>query len=152
MKMDVTDDSNGVSISNDGGTSCATSPYCGNIEFVNEGTYNLQFSAQLSKSTTGNYNVTADIWLARKRPGETSWTDLPWTSTRVYVPSDTDFSVAAWNFMLVCATGDQYRLMWGSPDANWSKLSVVSGTPTGYPAGQQPPQIPGLILTVQSVG
>lgn len=152
MSMDVTDESNGVTIANDAGTSCSTAPYCGNIVIANAGTYNLQFSAQLFKSTTGNYNLTADIWIAKKAAGQSTWSDLPWTSTRVFVPTDTDYSVAAWNFMLAAQAGDQFRLMWASADTNWVRLSVVSGVPSGYPAQYQPPQIPGLILTVQSAG
>ena len=152
MRLDATDEANGVSISNDAGTSCLLAPYCGNITIATAGSYNIQFSAQLSKSTTGNYNVSADIWLAHKRDGEASWSDLPWTATRVAVPTDTDVAVAAWNFIVPAAASEQFRLMWGSSDTNWARLSVVSGTPSGYPAGREPPQIPGLIVTVQSVG
>ena len=151
MRMSLTDESNGVSIRNDAGTSCESPPYCGTIVMANAGTYNLQFSAQLLKVSANTY-ITADIWVRRQRSGESSFTDIPFTSTRVYVPNDTDYSVAAWNFMLPSLAGDQYQLVWASADANWAALRIVSGTADGYPAGQEPPQIPGLILTVQSAG
>ena len=151
MRLDTTDESNGVSIANDSGTSCGSPPYCGNIVIANAGSYNIQFSAQLLK-VAGNSYITTDIWLARKRAGESTFSSMPWTATRVYVPNDTDYSVAAWNFMVTAEDGDQYQLRWASADTSWANLRVVSGTASGYPAGSEPPQIPGLILTVQSAG
>jgi hypothetical protein len=150
MRLSATEISDDVSLTDATNADCLVAPYCSAIRIDRTGIFDIQFSAQLFK-TGGNIYISADIWLARQRAGESAYSDLPWTSTRVYVPNDTDYSVAAWNFMVSSIAGDMYQLKWSSSDALWANLRVSSGTPTGYPTGTVPPQIPGLILTVTSV-
>lgn len=149
MRLSSTTDSANVSITSSSGNACNVSPYCPDIVISQTGTYNIQFSAQLSKVGVNTY-ITADIFLSKKGVNEPSWTPVPNTNTRVFVPNDTDYAVAAWNFMEVAESGDQYRLMWSSSDSNWDALRILSGAATGYPTNP-PPSIPGLILTVDAV-
>jgi hypothetical protein len=102
------------------------------------GKYNLQFSAQVTKSGgTASY---VDIWL-RKGGG-----DLIQTNTRVYVQGGTAAQVAAWNFLLnTTAANEYYELMWSSPDTDVSLLA------TGPQTGPTRPGTPSLIVTVTTV-
>lgn len=151
MRLSQTVVSNGIELSDTSNTNCLQAPYCNSIKLSHTGVYNIQFSSQLAKVSANSY-ITADIWLAQKEVGETTFTDLPWTATEVFVPNDTDYSVAAWNFMVSAAAGDEFQLRWSSAHAQWANLRIVSGIPTGYPTGSNPPQIPGLLVTVNSVG
>lgn len=150
MRLSSTDSANGVSLVDATNPTCSTAPYCSSIRMQHSGTYNLQFSAQLQK-VAGNSYITVDIWLAKKTTGTKTFVDVPWTSTRVFVPNDTDYSVAAWNFFVQASDGDEFALKWSSSDTLWANLRISSGTPDGYPVGSVPPQIPGLIVTVNAV-
>lgn len=150
MRLSTTDLTDGVVLVDDTNTNCEVDPYCGAIRFMHTGRYNIQFSTQLHK-VAGNTYITADIWLAKKQSGSAAFFDLSWTNTRVFVPNDTDYSVAAWNFFVSAAAGDEYALKWSSSDALWANLRILSGAPSGYPTGTTPPDTPGLILTVESV-
>ena len=151
MRLSQTVASLGVTLTDSSNTTCTQSPYCNAVMIENAGMYNIQFSAQLSK-VAGNSYITSDIWLAKKSAGTSNFADLPWTATEVFVPNDTDYSVAAWNFMVTASAGDEFQLRWSSAHAQWANLRITSGAPGGYPIGSAPPQIPGLIVTVQSVG
>ncbi len=150
MKLSHTEFSDNVVLTDSTNLDCNSPPYCTSIQFNAAGRFDIQFSAQLFK-VAGNTYITADIWLAKKSFNESTFTDLPWTATRVFVPNDTDYSVSAWNFMVQANSGDQFQLRWSSPDALWANLRILSGVPSGYPVGTIPPQIPGLILTVTGV-
>ena len=150
MRLSNTDFSDAVVLTDISNTDCNIAPYCSALQFNATGKFNIQFSAQLFK-TAGNTYITADIWLAKKIKEATTFSDLPWTATRVFVPNDTDYSVAAWNFMVTASEGDQFQLKWSSADSLWENLRIISGSPLGYLDGTSPPQIPGLIVTVTSV-
>jgi len=150
MRLSNTDSTDGVVLVDDSNQVCLVAPYCSGIRIDHSGTYNLQFSAQLHK-VAGNTYITTDIWLAKRPNGSSTFTDMPWTATRMFVPNDTDYSVASWNFFISANAGDEYALMWSSSDSLWANLRIFSESPTGYPTDTTPPQIPGLILTVQSV-
>ena len=150
MRLSNTDSANGVSLVDATNPTCSVTPYCASIRIQHSGTYNLQFSAQLQK-VAGNSYITVDIWLAKKSAGTATFVDVPWTTTRVFVPNDTDYSVAAWNFFVQANEADEFALKWSSSDTLWANLRIASGTPDGYPVGSVPPQIPGLIVTVNAV-
>ena len=150
MRLSHTEFSDDVVLTDTSNEECTSPPYCRSIQFNAAGRFDIQFSAQLFK-TAGNTYITADIWLAKRSINESTFADLPWTTTRVFVPNDTDYSVAAWNFMVQADVGDQFQLRWSSPDALWANLRILSGVPSGYLGGTIPPQIPGLILTVSAV-
>ena len=141
-----TDISDGITATSSTGNDCDISPYCTDIRVNAAKTFNIAFSAQGFKTGANTY-VSSDIWLARKRNG--TWANLPWTATRIFIPNDTDYNVAAWNWMISAETTDEYRIMWASTDANWATLRVYSGDLVGYPT--VPSEIPGLIVTVNQV-
>jgi len=107
------------------------------ITFNYPGYYNLQFSAQLEKTDSGE--DTLELWLSRTGVYE------PWSNTSLSVLGNNGKAVAAWNFVLQANSGDYYQLYWYSPDSNM-KILASSGltNPTR-------PDIPSVILTVNQI-
>jgi hypothetical protein len=110
------------------------------LNFTTAGVYNIQFSAQMFKTTTGNQQ--ADIWL------KVGGVNVPWSDTAIDLvanrSSKTGAFVAAWNFMVNVAAGQSVQIFWSSSDPSMTIESVDATN--GIPA------IPGLIVTVQQVG
>jgi trimeric autotransporter adhesin len=127
MSFNTTDINNGVTIAGAGNA---------NITIAKAGIYNIQFSAQLSKSDAGTDIVY--IWLDK------NGTAVPESATSVSLIGNGGRDVAAWNFVVSAAANDYYRLMWMSTDANASILHLANVAPV--------PGIPSVILTVVPVG
>jgi hypothetical protein len=107
------------------------------ITIANAGTYNLQFSAQLDKTTNGTHKT--NIWLRK------NGTDVPATDTELTLLKD-DKLVAAWNFVFETAANDYYELIWATEDAGlrlYAQAAIT--TPIVRPA------IPSVIVTVTQV-
>ena len=121
MRMNVTDISAGVSVV--GGSQ---------VTVEHAGVYNLQFSAQVAQTVSPANNVS--IWLRK------NGVDVPWTNTEVTLQGNGARYVAAWNFFVNMAAGDQVQLMWSSPQPG---MEIISTPGNGQPG------IPGLILTMQ---
>jgi len=107
------------------------------IQVANSGVYNIQFSAQLEKSSANKEDV--DIWLAKNNVG------VPWSATTIVVEGSSDRQVAAWNFFLSMDTNEYAQLYWHSNDTN-----VVALAASGH-AVPAHPDIPSIILTVNNV-
>jgi len=107
------------------------------IQVANSGVYNIQFSAQLEKSSANKEDV--DIWLSKNGVG------VPWTATTIVVEGSSDRNVAAWNFLLSMDTNDFAELYWHADD-----LNVVALAASGH-AVPAHPDIPSIILTVNNV-
>jgi len=107
------------------------------IQVANSGVYNIQFSAQLEKSSANKEDV--DIWLSKNGVG------VPWSATTVVVEGSSDRQVAAWNFFLSMDTNEYAELYWHSDD-----LDVVALAASGH-AVPAHPDIPSIILTVNNV-
>ena len=107
------------------------------ITFTSPGTYDIQFSAQLHNNGGGGSGSTVQIWFRR------NGTDIPDSATRIAVPTNTPYSVAAWDFMDNFAAGDNFQIMWSTDNAN---ISIDSNTAVA-PA----PNIPSVIITVMQV-
>lgn len=113
------------------------------ITFAKAGTYNVQFSAQVFKSTsTAPEDI--DIWLSQN--GAT----VANTNTQLTITNDiakTGKAVAAWNYYVTTTADGQYcELMWSSSSA------VVSLPYVGPQTVPERPGIPSLILSVNQVG
>lgn len=106
------------------------------ISVSKTGTYNIQFSAQLAKTDSGN--DTMDIWLRVNN------VDAAWTNTEVTI-SSTQRLVAAWNFMIALEAGSYFEVMYSSADIRTEILAKPAQT------GPTRPGIPSVILTVQQV-
>jgi trimeric autotransporter adhesin len=125
MSYNTVDINNGVTIASNT-----------NITIAKTGVYNIQFSAQLSKSDAGTDQVY--IWLDK------NGTAVANSATSVALEGGGGRDVAAWNFVVDATAGDYYRLMWMSTDANASIITVAAASPV--------PAIPSVILTVVPVG
>ena len=107
------------------------------IQVAHSGVYNIQFSAQLEKSSANKEDV--DIWLSKNGVG------VPWSATTIVVEGSSDRQVAAWNFFLSMDTNEYAELYWHSDD-----LDVVALAASGH-AVPAHPDIPSIILTVNNV-
>ena len=129
MSFDSTDITNGVSISG------STSPFNTYIKTTNAGVYNIQFSAQVDKTDSGNDEIV--IWLRK------NGIDLTDTATTLTLSGNNDKKVAAWNWFVTSAANDYYQIIWISADTNLRLLAEpISGTHPG---------IPSVILTANRV-
>jgi hypothetical protein len=127
MTYNTTDISNGVSIVSNS-----------RITIANAGIYNIQFSAQLDKTDSGDDVV--DIWLCK------NGNNVDNSNTQTTLVGNNGKHVAAWNFFVNAAAGDFYEICWTSADASVFLNSVTAqSTPTR-------PAIPSVILTVNRVG
>ena len=127
-------ETNGVSIANnDAGRPTR-------ITVANSGTYNLQFSAQLARTTGHKGTVNAEIWLRKMNAN----VDL--TNTKVTLSGDEDSAkaVAAWNFLIYLEANQFVELMWTVDDLRMEMPSITSGL--------NGPGIPSLIVTMTQVG
>jgi uncharacterized protein (DUF736 family) len=107
------------------------------ITATNIGVYNIQFSAQVTKSTGSVANI--DIWIVKNGVA------VPQTNTTFTIHDNASQIVASWNWFLEMNGTDYFQIAWSSPNTNIS-LFVETGltSPTR-------PDVPSIILTVQQV-
>ena len=94
--------------------------------------YNIQFSAQLDKSSASLGYVW--IWLDK------NGSSVPDSATQVALQGSNAAVVAAWNFLLELNAGDYFRLMWSTDDTDCYIKHENAVAPV--------PAIPSVILTV----
>ena len=125
MLYDTTDYSFGVSL----GTPSTR------IVVDNPGYYNLEFSAQISKSSAS----VGYIWIWPRING----VNVPESATKISVQGSAGETVAAWNFVLKMNASDYVELMWMTDhlDVKLIHNSVITGVP----------EIPSVILTLTQV-
>ena len=132
MSLNTTDISNGVSISG------SVNPYNTYIKMANAGVYDIQFSAQIDK-TTGTNSIVY-IWLRK------NGLDLAETNTSVTLAGGAnDKAVAAWNWFVNAAAGDYFQLMWAGTNNNVRLFA------TGSNAIDAAPAVPSLIVTANRI-
>jgi hypothetical protein len=102
------------------------------ITFSNAGVYNIQFSAQITKTTAPR----AYVWIWLRKNG----IDIDWSATKVHVEGSTPFLVPAWNFVENFNRADYAQLMWASDSTDVQLLTEAASSPV--------PAIPSVILTV----
>lgn len=128
MSLSTTDISNGVIISgsiND------------KIKFLNPGIYNVQFSAQLDKTSAGS-DFIIYIWIKQND------NDIPISNTAVTTLGGSNAkTVAAWNWFVSASAGDHVQLIWASSNAD--ARVQYNDSPTYGPA------VPSLIVTANRV-
>ena len=101
------------------------------------GAYNLQFSAQLDKTTGTKHN--SYFWLRK------NGTDVSQSNTIVTMGGgSSDKAVAAWNFFVSGSAGDYYEIAW-TADSTQVFLNAGNAAPGVYPA------IPSIIATMNSM-
>jgi hypothetical protein len=110
------------------------------LRFTNAGVYNIQFSAQIDRSS-GTAAQSVKIWLRK------NGLDVPATATNLIISGgvNTAAFVASWNFFQNLAAGDQVQLMWSVSNPQvYLAFSPASTSPSR-------PAVPSLILTVNQV-
>lgn len=107
------------------------------ITFEYDGVYNIQFSAQVEKTDSGNDEI--EIWLSKN--GQ----NVDWSSTTLELQGNNTELVAAWNFVSSFNSGDYFELYWHSNDINMRILT------RGTQSNPSRPSIPSIILTVQQI-
>lgn len=125
MTFNSTDISNGVSI----GTPTSR------VVVTYAGTYNVQFSAQLDKSSGASAH--AYIWLRK------NGTDVPSSAGVIAVQGTNAETVPAWNYLITLAAGDYIQIMWSVDDTALQITHSAAASPV--------PAIPSVILTVTQV-
>lgn len=96
------------------------------------GIYNVQFSAQLDKSSAS----AANIWIWLDKNG----TSVPSSAGMITLQGSNAATITAWNYLIDLNAGDYIRLMWSTDDAG----CFIKHDPTVAPA----PATPSIILTV----
>ena len=102
------------------------------IHVADAGVYNVEFSAQLDKTSGGAELVY--IWI------RVNGIDVPDSTTLIRMKGNNDELVAAWNFLLELAGGDYVELMWASPTLDM-RLETFAATAFA-------PAIPSVILSI----
>jgi hypothetical protein len=125
MVFNTTDSSNGVSIG---------SP-TSRLVVANQGVYNVQFSAQLDKTSGGAGNIY--IWLRK------NGTNVPNTATTIAIQGTAARTVAAWNFIIQLESTHYVELMWATDDTS-VRILAASATSVW-------PAIPSVIATLTQV-
>jgi hypothetical protein len=126
MRFNTTAEANGIFITQSS-----------RITFQHSGVYNIQFSAQVEKTDSGNDEI--EIWLSKN--GQ----NVDWSNTTLELQGNNTELVAAWNFMSSFNSGDYFELYWHSNDINMRILT------RGTQSNPSRPAIPSIILTVQQV-
>jgi len=125
MTLNNTDISNGVSVVNSS-----------QLKVTNAGVYNLQFSAQITKTQGGQSQI---IYIWFRKNGQ----DIPNSNTAITLANNGHLVVASWNFFSQMSVNDYLQVMWYSTDSN-IQLTISSGT-ANFPA------IPSVIVTMNKV-
>jgi hypothetical protein len=125
MVFNTTDNSNGVSVGSP--TSRLVADF--------QGVYNVQFSAQLDKTSGSAAKIY--IWLRK------NGTNVPNTTTVVTLQGSSAKAVAAWNYIVQLDPAQYVELMWATDDTD---VKILAATATSvWPA------IPSVIATVTQV-
>jgi len=125
MVFNTTDSSNGVSIG---------SP-SSRLVVDYQGVYNVQFSAQLDKTSGGTGNIY--IWLRK------NGINVANTATTVAIQGSAAQAVAAWNFIIQLEPTNYVELMWATDDTS-VRILAASATSVW-------PAIPSVICTITQV-
>lgn len=125
MKFNTTDLSNGVTVTSGS-----------QINIINSGTYNIQFSAQFDKTNASP----KDFWVWLAKNGSSGYA---WSNTEITM-AGSNRGVAAWNFVETFVGGDHFHLFWLTEDTN---IKILSASAPGHGM----PEIPSIILTVTQV-
>lgn len=142
MKLGYAGSANGISAVDDAGNPSTPANSGSWIKFANPGTYNIAFSAQLTK--TGGSAATISIWLRQKNG---TIKNVDYTNTNITLANNSTEMAAAWNFFVDVSAGDQIQLAWHATDPS---VQILAQGPTTV-GGASIPGIPSVIVTVNQV-
>ena len=107
------------------------------IQVSKDRVYNIAFSAQLNR-TSGGSSKQITIWLRK------NGSNIADTATHLSVQANAGKLVAAWNFFVNIAIGDDVQIMWSQND-NIDILAEVADVVLPHPA------VPSVILTINEI-
>lgn len=107
------------------------------MTFAHAGTYNIQFSAQLHNTGGGGSGNIVNIWF------KLNGSNIANSDTKIVVPSNAPYLVAAWNFIVSVAVGDYVEIAWFTDNVN---IILEHENSTA-----QTPAIPSVIMTAQQI-
>jgi hypothetical protein len=99
--------------------------------------YNIQFSAQVDKTDSGDDDI--DIWFA------INGTAVPFSNTRLTLPKNDAKAVASWNFITPLLSTEYLEIYWYSAD---TAMRLYAEGPQTNPTR---PGIPSVILTAWEI-
>ena len=102
------------------------------------GVYNIQFSAQLTKTDGGSDYL--EIWLSKNGSA------VAWTNTLFKLDGSNAYQLASLNFVETLNASEYVQLMWGSADLNAKLIAIDSANTT------MGVDVPSVIVTVTPVG
>ena len=107
------------------------------MTFANAGTYNIQFSAQLHNTGGGGSGNIVNIWF------KLNGANIANSDTKIVVPSNAPYLVAAWNFIVSVAVGDYVEIAWFTDNVN----IILEQEPSTAVS----PAIPSVIMTAVQI-
>jgi hypothetical protein len=105
------------------------------VYVANDGVYNIQFSAQIDKTSGSTGNIY--IWL------DVDGTSVADSASTLAVQGTAARTIAAWNWVLSLDAGQYFRIMWSTDDTGIRLLYNTAVSPS--------PAIPSVIVTVTQV-
>lgn len=125
MRLNNTAESNQVSVLNNS-----------QITFKNRGTYNIQFSAQFTQSSSSDHF----IWIWMRKNGTTN---IPNSAGKISIKGSKGELIAAWNFIVTMLDGEFIEIMWAVEDTG---VSLLHDPPNAFAPG-----VPSVIVTATSI-
>lgn len=132
MELNSIDFYNGIVINNDGFGRPTL------IQVPSAGIYNVQFSAQLNR-TSGGAIENASIWFRQ------NGVDILNSNTHVNVIANSTYLVASWNIYVDCQASDTIQLMWSVSSLAIRLLAETPNLSVPHPA------TPSLIVTISKI-
>jgi hypothetical protein len=132
MELNSSDFYNGIVIQNDGFGRPTI------IKIPSAGIYNLQFSAQLNR-TSGVSLAKTSIWFRQ------NGVDILNSNTHVDLIGSTKYLVASWNTFLDCQAFDEIQMMWSVSSLSITLIAEAPDLVVPHPA------TPSLIVTISKI-
>lgn len=108
------------------------------IQFLNKGIYNIQFSAQITHSNSSLDSM--QIWFQK------NGTDIPASNSAIGIKENGQNLVGSWNYIFNASANDRFAIRWASDMTAMSLLAQSAQTsPFSSPA------IPSVIITAQQI-
>ena len=108
------------------------------ITAATAGYYNLQFSAQINR-TTGGSAKQISIWFRKNN------VDIPFSNTHLTVVANSGKLIASWNFVQYLNAGDYISIMYSVNDLDIQLLAEAADLVVPHPA------TPSVIVTINKV-
>lgn len=108
------------------------------IQFLNAGVYNIQFSAQITSTTASFEHI--QIWFQK------NGTDIPASNSEVSVKDNGIHLIPAWNYVVNVVANDRIAIRWAASSTSVSLLAETAQT-----SPYSSPAIPSVIITAQQI-